>query len=182
MFKHIGSPEIRPRGRRPGWRAWLLAVLLLGLATQMSGVASRKLGTTDPVRKVQLGQAAPLALGDTLRSLAGTVVYAFDSECEHSHAVAPAWAEHFAAAPTTPRLRRLAVTLEDSETAARYSKRFGWHVEVLGTAQLPLGGLEVSLVNRTPWLFVFDFAGVLRYQGHGADLERMEAVARSIAG
>lgn len=173
----------RPGERRPGWRAWLLAALLLGLVAQMSGVASRKLGTTDPpVREVQLAQAVPLASGDTLRSLAGTVVYAFDSECEHSHAVALAWAEHFAAAPTTYRIKRMAVTLDDPETAARYSRRFGWRVEVLGTTQLPLGGREVSLVDRTPWLFVFDFAGVLRYQGHGADLEQMEAVVRSIAG
>jgi len=173
----------RAGGRRPGWRVWLLAVLLLGLAAQMSGVAFRNLGTTDPpVREVQLAQPAPLALGDTLRSLAGTVVYSFDSECEHSHAVAPAWAEHFAAAPTTPRLKRAAVTLEDPETAALYSKRFGWNVDVLSTTQLALGDREVSLVDRTPWLVVFDFAGVLRYQGHDADLEQMEAVARSIAG
>lgn len=74
------------------------------------------------------------------------------------------------------------MTLEDPETAALYSKRFGWNVDVLSTTQLALGDREVSLVDRTPWLFVFDFAGVLRYQGHGADLEQMETVARSIAG
>lgn len=172
------------RGLVPGRRGVLLAALLLGLTVQIAVVANRDFAADDsPATPIPMAQPAPLALGDTVLPLAGTVVYAFSAQCEHSNALGPAWAKHFGEAATTrSSFRRTAVTSEDPETAVLYSKRYGWNVEVLGTAELALDGRELSLVDRTPWLFVFDSAGVLRYEGHGAELDRLEEVLRSIAG
>lgn len=177
MFEHTGLREARPRGRQRR-RGLLLAMLLLGLAVQVSVVAKRDFLVDDsPDALDPLEHSARLAVGDTVRSLAGRVVYAFSLECEHSEALAPAWAEHFVkVAAAASSFRRTVVTSDDPETAVRYSKRYGWDVEVLGTAELALEGRELSLVDRTPWLFVFDSAGVLQYEGHGAELDRLEKV------
>lgn len=173
-----------------------LAVVSTSLAIQLSIVAHRTLTT---------GRAtafpAPYSVGDTVRfleaggsggepvrvSLAGiaetaTVVYAFHSECVHCLSVAPAWAEHFAASGASSRTHRVAVTQEDSATAARYAARFGWNVKVLSLAHLPSKDRALLLVSRTPWVFVFDSVGVLRHHGHGSDLAKVDEVLESIAG
>lgn len=159
-------------------------MLLLGLVVQVSVVAKRDFSVDDsPEALDPLAHSAPLAVGDTVRSLAGTVVYAFSPECEHSEALAPAWAKHFVkTAATASSFRRMVVTSDDSDIAVRYSKQYGWDVEVLNAAQLALEGRELSLVDRAPWLFVFDSAGVLQYEGHGAELDRLEEVLGSVAG
>ena len=137
--------------------------------------------------------ASVMAVGDTLPALAGnlegnvpttvrlaagsgivTVLYVFHPDCVHCHAVAPEWAEHFAASHTNrPVVQRIAVTNDSVAPAVAYAEGFGWNVEVLSVEELTPGDREYSLFSRTPWVFVFDSAGVLRFDGHGRRLEPM---------
>ncbi len=133
-------------------------------------------------------------VGDTLHALTGhdddgvlamvpldsdpgtvTVLYAFNSECAFCDEVAPEWASHFGAQErATASVRRIAVTRDLPGPAATYAARFGWRVDLLSISQLAETSRESSLISRTPWVFVFDSDGVLRFQDHGAELQRME--------
>lgn len=175
--------------------AVMFLAVLLSLAAQLA-VAAQRVLTNDRPNALP----APYALGDTVRfleargsdggpvqlSLAGTeatatVLYAFHSECVHCRAVAPAWAERFAVPDVaSSRVQRVAVTQEDPTAAVHYANRFRWNVDVLSLSHLSPRNRALLLVSRTPWVFVFDSAGVLRHHGHGSDLAKVEHVLRSI--
>ena len=172
-------------------KRWLNALLLLlvaGIVGQTVLAASHARHASTPS-----APASAMAVGDTLPALAGnldgsvpttvrlatdsgmaTVLYVFHPDCVHCHAVAPEWAEHFSADHTNgPLMQRIAVTNDSVGPAVAYAERFGWNVDVLSVAQLTPGDREYSLFSRTPWVFVFDSAGVLRFDGHGRRLEQM---------
>lgn len=110
-----------------------------------------------------------------------TVLFAFSSECAFCDDVAPEWASHFAGPHSAAStIRRIAVTRDLPEAAAAYAERFGWRIDLLSVAQTPQSSRESSLVSRTPWVYVFDSDGVLRFQGHGAELLRLEEAVASI--
>jgi len=70
-------------------------------------------------------------------------------------------------------VQRIAVTNDSVGPAVAYAEGFGWNVEVLSVEELTPGDRAYSLFSRTPWVFVFDSAGVLRFDGHGRRLEPM---------
>lgn len=110
-----------------------------------------------------------------------TVLYAFNSECVFCDDVAPEWASHFATPVSgSPGIRRIAVTRDLPGPAATYAERSGWQVNLLSIAQVAQTDRESSLVSKTPWLFVFDSNAVLRFQDHGAELQRMEEAIAEI--
>ena len=141
-----------------------------------------------------------MAVGDTLVAVMGnleggvpttirlagdagvvTVLYAFHPECVHSHTLAPKWAEHFSADSDSESIvRRIAVTNDSAESGLAYAERFDWKIDVLSVQQLTPPGLESSLLSRTPWVFVFDSVGVLRFEGHGNQLEPLMQVVREL--
>ena len=164
----------------------LLALLVVGIVGQgLVAIVSR--GGLSPTRGSQM------AVGDTLISLRGyreagvettvrlaaalgtaTILYVFHPECVHCHAVAPEWAEHFSANRNVGSVvHRIAVTNDSVESGVAYAERFGWKVDVLSVQELTPGSWEYSLLSRTPWVFVFDSFGVLRFQGHGSRLDQM---------
>ena len=174
----------------------VLVLLVLAVFGQVLYLVIRKRPVEDAVA------AGPTVLvGDTVGSLAGyveedvlalvpldgdpgtvTVLYAFHSECAFCDDVAPAWASHFATAgPSGRRVRRIAVTRDLPGPAATYAEQFGWQVDLLSVSQLAETSREYSLVSRTPWVFVFDADGVLRFHDHGGELERVEQAVASIA-
>lgn len=144
---------------------------------------------------------AELVVGDTLGFLDGrredgapttvslfaergrvTVLYVFDSQCAFCDDVAPAWRRHFANAVTgASSVRRIALTRDLPVSAARYARRFGWQVDLLSVSRLEETSREYSLVSKTPWVFVFDSNGVLRFNDHGAELERIEQALEAIS-
>ncbi|MCY3677074.1 MAG: hypothetical protein F4Z31_13600 [Gemmatimonadetes bacterium] len=170
-----------------------LVLLLCGVFAQALLVIGHTRDAEEPFA------AAPAVLvGDTLATLSGqlpdgtstvvpltadpgtmTVLYSFHPECEHCDTVAPVWASHFASAD--PTVRRIAVTADLHEPAVTYAARFGWSVDLLSVSQLGLTDREYSLVSRTPWLFAFDWNGVLRFQGHGSELDRVKQVVAAMA-
>ncbi len=139
------------------------------------------------------------ALGDTLDWIAGrsadgsgdtlamstpdgsvTVFYAFSSDCAHSDGVAPEWADHFADG-FGEGVTRVAVTRDRREAAVQYANRFGWQVRILSDPDLPTADRRRFFLSRTPWLYVFDRRGVLRFQGHGSELNEMREVAMKLS-
>lgn len=185
--------------RRKDWmkrRDLMLIVLFAGVAVQLS-VATGRLRSLD----FTVVPAPQLAVGNSVRALAGlaadgsseqlvladgggtvTVLYAFHPDCAHSDTVAEEWARYFAGEHVgLPGTRRLAVTRDLPESASAYAERFGWDVELLSIPNLTPSDVKYSLVSRTPWVFVFDSDGVLRFHDHGGELERVEQAVQSIA-
>lgn len=173
----------------------LLALLLLGLVAQIASAAWRQ----SMVPPAGL-PAVQLAVGDTVRILAGlaedgeqtrvelaapdrvgSVVYAFHPECSQGEAVAREWTKRWDAPPMGPRVRRIAVSHALPATAAAYARRADWKIEVLSVAHLEPTALGYVLASRTPWVFVFDAAGILRYHGHGNDPSAVDRSVRALA-
>ena len=174
----------------------LLTVLIAGIAAQGFLVANRIPSADD--RAIP---AAPLLVGDTVHSLAGsgidgvaksvrlametgtvTILYAFHPECVHCHPVAPAWAMHFSNdSVNASNVHRVAVTQASRGAAAAYARRFGWNVELLSVSSLTPWDREYFLVSRTPWVFVFDSGGVLRFHAHGSELQEVDEAVLTLA-
>lgn len=154
----------------------------------------------DPARNL-VAVAPSVLVGDTVTSLNGylnddipatvplvgdpgtvTVLYAFHSECAFCDDVGSAWASHFAVVPEPGSgVRRMALTRDLPGPAAAYAEHFGWQVDLLSVSQLAETSREHFLVSRTPWVFVFDSDGVLRFHDHGAELERIERAVASLS-
>ena len=148
-----------------------------------------------------MAPAPTVLIGDTVPSLTGyteggvlttvsldsdpdtaTVVYAFHPECAFCDTVAPEWVAHLATDDPTPvPVRRIAVTRELPGPAATYAKRFGWEVNLMSVSGSAEASPELFLVSRTPWIYVFDSDGVLRFRGHGAELEPVDQALSEIA-
>ena len=175
----------------------LLVVLVAGVIGQSFSVAGRK----NPA-VLSSGPPSVIQLGDTLLSLTGftkggvattirlaadpgtvTVLYAFHPDCVHCLTVAPTWAEHFSAnaSTTSKTVRRIAVAHDSAESALDYANRFGWNVGVLSLGHLSSASRDYSLVSKTPWLFVFDSDGVLRFHGHGSQLEQVDQAVADLS-
>ncbi len=170
------------------WLNALLFLLVAGIGSQIVLAVSRAQEGDPPP-----APATGLVVGDTLPALTGslegdapttiplatdagiaTVLYIFHPDCVHCHAVAPEWAEHFSADHNDwPVVQRIAVTNDSVGPAVAYAERFGWNVDVLSVKNLTPADRELSLFFRTPWVFVFDSAGVLRFDGHGRRLGQM---------
>lgn len=175
----------------------LLTVLVLGFVAQSTVEITRRpeANTRLPVSR------HPIVVGDTLLEVTGyfrggtssiirlasdtgtvTILYSFHPECVHSHTVAADWAEHFAAAFNSEvGVRRIAITSDSTDAAYEYAKRFGWSVDVVGFRPLAPAHREYALLSRTPWVFVFDSDGVLRFEGHGNALEQVDQVVAGLS-
>ena len=164
----------------------LLFLLVAGIGGQALLAVNRARQASPPPA------ASAVIVGDTLSALTGslrggvpttirlatdagiaTVLYVFHPDCAHCHTVAPEWADHFYADRYGPMVQRIAVTSDSVQPAVAYAERFRWNVDVLSVQELTPDSREYSLVSRTPWVFVFDSSGVLRYEGHGSRLENM---------
>jgi hypothetical protein len=137
------------------------------------------------------------SLGDTLGSLqvlaeggsrkawragsaeaAWTVVMAFRSDCVPSRNAAPAWREWLG---RPHPVKAVAVTRDSLSVARRYRDSEGWAVPVLSVNGARRGTPEHLLVARTPWLFLVDPQGIVRYQGDGTSLAALDAfIARHV--
>ena len=197
--RHLALRKTAPRQVAPPSRqccASLNLVLALALLALTAQVASILRQSSAPARA---RTPARLAVGDTVRFLNGatedgkrtqialassqrmaTVVYAFHPECLQGDAVAPEWAERFDA-PISSEVWKIAVSQARPAVAAAYVKKAGWQVDVISMAQLELAAQDRVLAARTPWVFVFDSAGVLRHHGHGNDLGAVRRALRGLA-
>ena len=175
----------------------LLTVLVIGLVGQSALAIAR----TQEANTRQPASGRPMVVGDTMLEVTGhfregtsstirlasdlgtvTVLYSFHPECVHSHTVAPNWGEHFSAvANSEAGVRRITITSDSTAAAYEYARRFGWSVDVVGVRPLAPGHREYALVSRTPWVFVFDSDGILRFEGHGNALEQVNHLVAGLA-
>ena len=173
-----------------------LFLLVLAIIAQTVHVMVRAQPADDTMRP-----ASTVLIGDTVPSLVGhaedsvlttvfldadpytaTVVYAFHPECAFCDAVVPEWAAHFAAAdPKTTPVRRIAITRERPGPAATYAQQFNWDIDLLSVSGFAETSPEAFLVSRTPWIYVFDSKGVLRFHAHGAEVEHVDRAVAEIA-
>lgn len=174
----------------------VLTILVLGVAVQVLIAAQRVRpsgGAAYPPAQLAVGDALPVlegvgADGSPLSvplandEGAVTVLFAYHSECVHSDTVASDWTTFFADRTWDGGgIRTLALTRDLVETAVSYAERFGWEVDLLSTPDAVPPDIRHSLVSRTPWVFVFDSGGVLRFQGHGGELDLVEQAVESMA-
>ena len=172
----------------------VIGLLVLAILAQMLVLATGTDSSSTP------GSASPaIQVGDTLWSLVGdaahgaqttvafvgdptttTILYIFHPECPFCDQVAPLWADHFERGKADPDVRKLAVTRAAIDVAIAYTANHGWPVDVVSVAQLDRSQSQSSLVARSPWVFVFDSFGVLRYQDHGGDLSGVERAVAAI--
>lgn len=175
----------------------LLTVLVLAFVAQSTVAITRRpeANTGPPV------SGHPAIVGDTLLEVTGyfrggtsstirlasdsgtvTILYSFHPECVHSHTVAHDWADHFAADFNSEAgVRRIAITSDSTDAAYEYAKRFGWSVDVVALRPPAPAHREYALLSRTPWVFVFDSDGVLRFEGHGNALEQVGQVVAGLS-
>lgn len=101
-----------------------------------------------------------------------TLVMSFRSGCAPSRSAAPAWRawlerEHPVSA--------VAVTRDSIAAARRYRDAAGWKVPVISVNGAQRGTSEHLLVARTPWLFLVDPEGIVRFQADGTSLAAVDA-------
>ena len=171
-----------------------VGIVTAGLLSVGQGTARAVLSIGDTLRFLAGPGADGEPTGVRLATRTGTVtvLYAFHSECVHSLEVAPKWAVHFAEeqpaegrSDDASETRRIAVTRENQEVATAHAQRFGWSVPATSLLDAASNtrarqDIHASLLSRTPWVFVFDSDGVLRYHGHGADLEGLARSVRAL--
>ena len=175
----------------------LLTVLVLGFVGQSIVAVTRTQETNTRLP----ASGRPMVVGDTLLEVTGyfrggtsstirlatdtgtvTILYSFHPECVHSHSVAPNWAEHFSAVFNSDEgVRRIAVTSASTDAAYEYAERFDWSVDVVAVRLLAPAHREYALVSRTPWVFVFDADGILRFEGHGNALAQVGQVVAGLS-
>ncbi|MCY4573248.1 MAG: hypothetical protein OXF01_10660 [Gemmatimonadetes bacterium] len=175
----------------------LLALLLVAIGVQGALLLSRTLPESDAAAPVPA-----LGVGDTVYALAGetaagsttviplvtgtgsaTVLYAFHPECAYCDSIAPAWSRYAASDVVGgASVRRVAVTMDLPEPALAYAAHFGWKMDVLSMSRLTPADRDYSLLAKTPWIFVFDSSGVLRFQTHGTDLNLAEDAVQRLGG
>ena len=174
----------------------VLTILLLGVAVQVLVTARRvrpSEGAADPPARLAVGDAlptlegvgadgSPLSVPLANDEGAVTVLFAYHSECAHSDTVASDWASFLAGRTWSAEgIRTLALTRDLPGPAVSYAERFGWDVDLLSAPDAAAPDIRHSLVSRTPWVFVFDPGGVLRFQGHGGELDLVEHAVASLA-
>jgi hypothetical protein len=108
-----------------------------------------------------------------------TVVLSFRSDCKPSQAVVPAWTAWL---NTRHPVDVVAVTRDSLPVATTYRDARRWPVRVISLERPRRGTPEHALVTRTPWIFLLDPSGVVRYEGHGGTLPVVDSlIARHVA-
>lgn len=113
-----------------------------------------------------------LRLGDTGGKW--TAVLAFYSDCSYCDRAAAHWRSWLA---RDRDLRTWGVTRDGLDEAVEYARGHDWALPILSVRPSP-GSLEHQLISRTPWVFLFDPGGTLRYEGNGSNLSRVDSVMK----
>lgn len=114
-----------------------------------------------------LGRLATVSLRRTDPSW--TVLLAFSPTCSWCDSVAPRWRSW--TNEVNHRVRVVGVVSGSPSAALAYTHRHAWQLQdLLAVDSTVTGTLERQLTRKTPWLFLFDSAGVLRYSGHGNEV------------
>ncbi len=100
-----------------------------------------------------------------------TLLLTFHPECLWCEAAAPHWTEWLS---VSRPFDVVGVTSDSAAGGLQYFGYYGWTIDVFSTGEAEAESVEARLTSRTPWAYLFDSNGVLRYQGNGADLSPVE--------
>jgi hypothetical protein len=104
-----------------------------------------------------------------------TVLLAFSPACAWCDSVAPRWKRWTEAAGG--RIAVIGIASGDPSAALRYTRAHGWKIGELIVVDSALTGvLGLQLTRKTPWLFLIDKRGVLRYSGHGNEVGTIDSL------
>lgn len=109
---------------------------------------------------------------------AATLVLAFDTDCVHTEAVQKEWRAWLGSHRS---IRSIAVARDSIGSARAYRDAQRWDLHVFSLDDPRPDTPEHALAARSPWLFVFDHAGALRWEGHGARIAEVEEVLMTLA-
>ena len=172
--KPAGSHTV---GTRPRHLALVVGLAILAVAQLVVlGARARALGPAPDfltagddisMLSLRLVDGTVVRLGDGRR----TLLLAFDPECPHTRAVAPAWAEWLAAVDAGD-LRIVAIAPGSPGPAAAYAREMGWRVPVA-----TLEGFDDDTVQmvagRVPWVIAVDEDGFVLTEDHGGNLDEV---------
>lgn len=164
----------------------LLAIVQVG-AIALSASRTRQSRIVRPP-DLTIGETIPAVQGrDSLARIASiplrrpdttwTILLAFSPTCAWCDSVAPRWKRW--TEEIGGREHVVAIASGDPSTALRYTRAHGWKIAdliVVDSAFTDVLGRQ--LTRKTPWLFLFDHTGALRFSGHGNEV----GVADSLMG
>jgi hypothetical protein len=151
-------------------KRWLQLGLLVLAVVQVSALGMDRIDS--PAELVPMGVGDVVSVSDVPVAKNGlTVFMAFRESCIHCQSVAAAWGSWM----NTPRsgVTVVAITMDETEVGQRFADQWGWQVPVVSLIPDDWSSPVSQLVRRTPWAWVLDSDGVIRYQGHGGDLEAL---------
>lgn len=106
---------------------------------------------------------------------AWTVLLAFSPTCAWCDSVAPLWKRW--SRDTGVRAHVVGVASGDPLAARRYTHAHGWRLaELLVVDNVVTGSLGRQITRKTPWFFLFDSTGTLRYSGHGNEIGLVDSL------
>ena len=107
-----------------------------------------------------------------------TVLLAFSPTCAWCDSVAPRWKRWTGA--IAGQVAVVGISSAEPAAALRYTHAHGWKLgRLIVVDSAVTGGLGRQLTRKTPWLFLFDSKGVLRYSGHGNEVGTIDSLVGS---
>ena len=103
------------------------------------------------------------------RDMSWTVLLAFSPACAWCDSVAPRWKRWTES--VGGRVAVVGISAGEPSAALQYTRAHGWQIGTLIVVDSAITGmLGRQLIRKTPWLFLIDKRGILRYSGHGNEV------------
>jgi len=181
-------------------RAWIdrrggkRGLVVLGLALLAMVQAGAIVVSASRTKNPPVVRPPDLAIGDAISEVRGrdslaritkvplrredlgwTVLLAFSPACAWCDSVAPLWKRW--TRESRSRVRVVAIASGEPSAALRYTDAHGWKFgELIVVDSGVTGVLGRQLTRKTPWLFLFDSSGTLRYSGHGNEVGAVDSL------
>jgi thiol-disulfide isomerase/thioredoxin len=105
------------------------------------------------------------------------ILLSFSDSCGHCHTVAPLWK---AVMDSVGVRRWFAVSRDAAEVAVAFLSKYELNLPLLRVAPPMSGKVGFALTMMTPWVYVVDGKGVVRYTSSGWALRQALRVADSL--
>lgn len=163
-----------------GVAAVVQVVVLIMLVSQRSQIGKEPTDALSP-RGLRVGDTLEIVVGTLLTSGGEpahaqggyylkrsdgrwTTLLAFTAECRYCDSVGPLWRTWSRRHGSS---NVVGITNDEPAVAHHFTNQYGISWVVLSLAGLPRDAVERAIAGRTPWIYLFDGMGVLRFEGHG---------------
>jgi hypothetical protein len=97
----------------------------------------------------------------------------FSPNCPHTATVSSEWARWTAGAPSDVEV--LAISADGLAGAVTYAKTHRWNAAVGSIPEWAESAVSRAMLGRTPWIFLLDELGLVRFDAHGAHLAQLDS-------